>query len=83
MDETGGDHPELEAEANKFAGELLISSRDFARFVRAKQFSEASVRKFAEEQGIGPGIVVGRLQHERHIAHSMCNGLKERLVWAE
>ncbi len=83
VDEKGGDHPELEAEANKFAGDLLIPPRDFARFVREKQFSETSVRKFAGEQGIGPGIVVGRLQHDGHIGYSMCNGLKEWLAWGE
>ncbi len=83
VDEKGGDHAELEAEANKFAGDLLIPPREYASFVRRRDLSEASVRKFAEGQGIGAGIVVGRLQHEGHLAHSVCNGLKERLAWGE
>lgn len=81
VDEKGGDHPELEAEANKFASDLLIAPRDYATFVRAKDFSESSIRSFAAAQGIGAGIVVGRLQHDGHVGYAMCNGLKERLGW--
>lgn len=48
-----------------------------AKFVEKSSFSESSVRSFAKQQGIAPGIVVGRLQNEGFIKHSMMNDLKE------
>jgi Zn-dependent peptidase ImmA (M78 family) len=83
IDERGGDHAELEAEANLFASNLLIPAASYARFTSAKDFSGASVKRFAAQQGIAPGIVVGRLQHDGLIPYSMQNELKERLVWAD
>ncbi len=44
--------------------------------------SEAAIKEFAASVGVSPGIVVGRLQHERHVPHSHCNDLKLRLEWA-
>lgn len=37
----------------------------------------------ADEQNIAPGIVIGRLQHERHIDWNRLNNLKVRLEWVE
>ena len=48
--------------------------------VRAKR---KIVCAFADEQGIAPGIVVGRLQHEGHLPWRELNGLKVRLQWKE
>lgn len=67
--------------ANRFACEVLIPSSYNDELQGLKQFRQ--VEQFARRIGIAPGIVVGRLQHERIIAFGQFNGLKQRLQWAE
>lgn len=67
-----------ETAADQWASNTLIPSADFERFKRADNFSESSVLHFAKEQGIAPGIVVGRMQIEGMIKYSMLNNLKEK-----
>ena len=83
IDSNANGAEEHEAEANRWAADFLIPSEDWERFVEAGPKSVTIVRRFAEEQGIAPGIVVGRLQHERRLpwGHSL-NRLKKRLEWA-
>lgn len=73
-----------EAEANRWASNSLIPSEAWERFVEIGPQNVPTVRRFAEEQGIAPGIVVGRLQHERRLpwGHPL-NKLKKRLEWKE
>lgn len=82
IDENGSDMSDLEHEANRFASDLLIPAAAWSPFERARDFSGASVKRFAAKQGIAPGIVVGRLQHQQAIPFSFLNDLKERLEWA-
>lgn len=81
IDENGSDMSELEHEANRFASDLLIPAAAWGQFERARDFSAASVKRFAVKQGIAPGIIVGRLQHQKAIPFSFLNDLKERLDW--
>lgn len=67
----------LEREANNFAGEILIPSKDYENF-KYKGISEESIKQFALEIGIHPGIVVGRLQHDNIIPVQSFNGLKQK-----
>ena len=74
-----------EGQANRFAAEFLIprvALEELRGPALAQRLSEARVRSFAQELGIAPGIVVGRLQHEGWLAHTHLNGLKVRLDWA-
>jgi hypothetical protein len=48
---------------------------------RAERISKARVQALADELGIHPGIVVGRLQHEGWLPHTHLNGLRTRLTW--
>jgi HTH-type transcriptional regulator / antitoxin HigA len=70
-----------EKEANAFASSILIPDEAFERFSGTRPFSTHSVVAFAEEQGIAPGIVVGRMQHERLLPYTHLNGLKRSLAW--
>ena len=80
-DNTGG--ADLEAEANEWASHFLVPRSDWRRFASAGAFTASDIRQFAEEQGIAPGIVVGRLQHERHLPwKSRLNRLKLPLEWS-
>jgi hypothetical protein len=47
--------------------------------VAARKFDKASVLTFAEELGISPGIVVGKLQRHKLIESNRLNGLKRQV----
>lgn len=81
LDNHGASEDDLEEEANRFARDLLIPPNDFKKFKQDGRFSFASVEEFASEIGVAPGIVVGRLQHERLIDWSKLNYLKVRYKW--
>src|SRR6266550_3732821 len=57
-----------ETEASRFAADTLIPPPALADFIRKKAFTNDSIYDFAELVGVGPGIVVGRLQHEDLLA---------------
>ncbi len=70
-----------EAQANKFAGDVLIPTRTYQAFIDEAQFFEDDIKIFAHSIGIDPGIVVGRLQHEGHLRRQWHNGLRKRFEW--
>lgn len=70
-----------EAEADRFARDLLIPRDAAAEFRRLR--SVAAVQEFAARIGVAPGIVVGRLQHDEHWQPSHGNALKQRFTLAE
>ena len=77
-----------EREADMYARDILIppEAYDALRTAIAKRRGKVSrdlVRRFAEEIGVAPGIVVGRLQHDRLLDWSYLNDLKARLQWVE
>lgn len=83
LEDDGCTGPE-EAEASRFAADILIPRtewRNFTAGLRSPYISERAVRAFARSLGIAPGVVVGRLQHEGLLAHSKLNGLKRKLEW--
>ena len=84
IDSNANGADERETEANRWAADFLIPSEAWERFVEAGPKSVPAVRRFAEEQGVAPGVVVGRLQHEGRLpwGHPL-NRLKRRLEWAE
>jgi HTH-type transcriptional regulator/antitoxin HigA len=43
--------------------------------------TEIDIRYFAEKLGIAPGIVVGRMQHEKLLPFNRFNKLKEKFLW--
>jgi len=63
-----------EDEANRWAADLLIPQCYIARLTGLK--SRQTVRSFAQDIGVHPGIVVGRMQHEGLIQPSWMNDLK-------
>lgn len=67
-----------EEEANRFAADQLIPPGPLADFKDRSTLSSVSLQAFAEEIGVHPGIVVGRLQHDGLIGHQNMNELRER-----
>ena len=70
-----------EQEANAFAADTLVPQRAWDEFVTVPRPTKASVGDFATRQGIHPGIVVGRLQHEGIVPFNHMNDLKAKLEW--
>ncbi|MBW2031707.1 MAG: ImmA/IrrE family metallo-endopeptidase, partial [Deltaproteobacteria bacterium] len=73
---------EKEEEANAFARDKLIPPTAYRRFLSTWDGrSLEPIQRFAEEIGISPGIVVGRLQHENCLPKSHGNKLKVFYRW--
>jgi Predicted Zn peptidase len=73
-----------EHEANTFACDFLIPAERLRQFIQAENWrSQDAIMLFAESLGLAPGIVVGRLQHEKLIPYSHYNALKRRFVWKD
>jgi HTH-type transcriptional regulator / antitoxin HigA len=70
-----------EQEANEFARNWLIPPAQYESFLRRPARSSMAIRRFAHDLGIAPGIVVGRLQHDRKLRRDEGNDLKKRLDW--
>jgi HTH-type transcriptional regulator/antitoxin HigA len=71
-----------EEEANAFASDLLIPGDNYRAFVANQDFGLSTIAAFAKELNIAPGIVVGRLQHDRHIPFAVGHGLIKKVTWA-
>ncbi|WP_425060512.1 hypothetical protein SCACP_12370 [Sporomusa carbonis] len=67
-----------EGEADRFAADVLIPSSAYRAFVKKGDYSVFAIRAFADEINIHPGIVVGRLQHDRHLIYQQANQLREQ-----
>ena len=71
----------LEQEADEFAQNMLIPPREYSALLRMGKPTKAGIEAFAEQIGVDPGIVVGRLQHERVILRNQFNDLKQPYAW--
>jgi Zn-dependent peptidase ImmA (M78 family) len=72
---------QYEAEANQFSADTLIPPSALGEFIRGREFTNESIHGFAETVGVGPGIVVGRLQHDGILKRHQGNSLKQKLNW--
>ncbi len=67
-----------EERANRFACDMLIPPRAYKQFIDEWDGSAKAITAFAEEIGLGPGIIVGRLQHEGRLPFNRFNHLKRK-----
>ncbi len=70
-----------EEEANRWAADFLVPRNRYDRFVKAGSFTRETVVALADELGIAPGILVGRLQLDGHLPYNRMNQLKKRFTW--
>lgn len=68
----------LEDGADKFASDYLIPPAEIKKLNPTKYTSDVDIVEFANSIGIHPGIVVGRLQHDKIISQTRCVNLKEK-----
>lgn len=80
-DKSGDNGDTAEAEANKWAANFLVPQPAWQSFLDAEDYrGDDAIRNFAAEQGIAPGIIVGRLQHEGLLSwRSRLNRLKVKV----
>ncbi len=72
-----------EDEANQFSQEMLIRPKDFSLLTQGgKRLNKQQIIDFSKSIGIAPGIVVGQLQHSKHLPQSYYNDLKQRFCWS-
>jgi HTH-type transcriptional regulator/antitoxin HigA len=80
--EDGDSTDAVEIEADEFADDVLIPRADYAAFVTHGDWrTTGGVMSFARSEYISPGIVVGRLQHDKLLPHTHLNALRRRFVW--
>jgi len=72
-----------ECQADQFAQDSLIPPDKCQSFKKAGQFTLTAIQQFAQELSIAPGIVVGRLQHDKVIRFTEGNNLKRRFRFSK
>ncbi|NQS99406.1 MAG: ImmA/IrrE family metallo-endopeptidase [candidate division Zixibacteria bacterium] len=72
-----------EIEADDFARDTLISMNVYNRLINSSYITEKMIIDTAKEIGIAPGIIVGRLQHDKKIQHHQFNEFKETYEWVK
>ncbi len=82
LENSNGLHDDKENEANTFSEHELIPEKAFTAFIVQGDFTENTIRGFANSIGIAPGIVVGQLQHRQLLKVYALNELKQRFEWA-
>ena len=73
----GGTMEQDERDANLWARNALLPRKEFDVFKHEGKYTEQSICSFAAAQGIAPGIIVGRLQHDGLIGGGSLNRLKK------
>ena len=69
-----------EDEADKFAQKTLIPEKEFQIFKQGSVFSISSIKSFANSIGVAPGIVTGRLHHDKCLPYTFHGG-RIRYKW--
>lgn len=70
-----------EKEADKFASDELIPEKNYAEFLKSP-LTKQGVVNFAKGLGVHPGIVAGRLCHDKKVKWNIVSSLRPRLKFA-
>ena len=83
VDGTSSTEDEVELEADEWAANFLVPRKEWQRLVIDGEFTDVKIRQFAKEQGIAPGILVGRLQNQKLLPWNRLNNIKVALKWTD
>lgn len=89
IDDSEYANSKIEKDADDFAREFLIPTEKLVSFIRARRLTKSGdpfigsehICQFADELGIAPSIVVGRLQHDKQLNQKFNNQFKTYLNW--
>lgn len=72
-----------EDEADKFASETLLNTKEYNKFIFADNFTKSNVLAFAKQFDIKPSVIVGRLMHDRLVEFNdyQLSSLRDRYKW--
>ena len=73
---------EKEKEADDFAANALLAEDAYQDFLQKADFELPSIRAFAQDQGVMPCIVIGRLQKQGLLQYNAFSKEKIRYKWA-
>ena len=79
--DTEHEESEAESEADQWAQDFLIPRTQWDEFANSFRGNPMEVQQFAQQQGIAPGIIVGRLQRQGLLPWNRLNALKRKLEW--
>lgn len=75
---------EKEDQADEWASNFLIPAEGWDGFINENNgFSREAICNFARSVSTSPGVVVGRLQHEKLLDFKFHNDLRRKFQWAE
>lgn len=75
---------EQEEQANRFASESLIPEAEYNLLVTKFQAYKniATLKLLAKQNGLTPGIIIGRLQNDQIIGRDQLNNWRDKYEWA-
>jgi len=65
-----------EEEANKFARDFFIDPKSYNLFIKNNNFTQGNIVRFAVQEKVQPGLLVGFLQHDKIVPFSHFRNLK-------
>lgn len=71
---------EKEDEADKFASDTLLDSKQEQELIRLSHFTKEPILHFSETINTAPSIIVGRLQHKGLLSFKALNDLKPIII---
>jgi len=72
----------IESEADDFASKLLIPENEYKEFIKDNNFTTNAIEMFSGKINIHPGIIVGRLMHDKYIAYNnSARNLRVKYDW--
>ena len=83
IDDTHNTKAPKEVEADRFASNILIPPKRLSLYLEEKKVSQTTICEFAKEINLSPGVVVGRLQHDKVIPYSWYNKLKRKFEFSD
>ena len=82
IDNKNNSKTKKEIEADNFASNILIPPKLLSGYIANEKISKISVCSFSKDIHISPGILVGRLQHDKTIPYNWFNQLKRKFVFS-
>ena len=79
VDIDNGKKDDIEKTADAYSADKLIAPDEYRAFLAKGSFDKAEIISFAQHINRHPGIVVGRLQHDKHIGFNTHIGLKLKM----